>query len=405
MRAPWEGSRRLVLPLLGTFLLASCALVGDVLHGTRDRIIFSHKEHLDPKAGDKAAPGKAHEAQTQMCAKCHYATPADRRGEEPGEPLEASCLVCHKEWKDKKDCGKCHTDPDAPRTYAWFPGKPKVSYSHARHEERISRLEDKACDSCHDSAWSEPSDSGGVRLLQDPESRWHETCFKCHLMRTEWDRMNCTKCHDRLNESDGPRPLSRFRHEGSWIRNHGDELAGRPDGLALCARCHDRAYCGDCHDARDERRLRPELKWPERPDRAFIHRGDFINRHAFEARAGSLDCLRCHSAGGFCRECHEQRGVAESTRGSTGATGRYHNGTPTQFVIDAASPFHHARTARRDAVLCATCHDRGQQTNCIQCHSAKGNNTTEGGSPHPKGFNSAIEKSQKPCSFCHQGGR
>lgn len=392
--------------------LQACVLVGDLLHGTRDRIVFSHEKHLDLK-------GKTgHAAEQAMCASCHFATPSDVRGEEPGEPLEASCLVCHGEWKTKGDCTKCHTDGSTPLTYA-ASDHPKIFFSHARHNERCERLEDKACSFCHESAWEEGSDPGAIRTSQDPEERWHQVCFKCHLMRTEWDRMNCQKCHAQINDRDGPRPLSRFHHDGNWLQQHGDQLIGRPDGIALCAKCHDRGYCADCHEARDGRRVRPEIKFPERPDRAFIHRGDYVNRHAFEARENPAECIRCHGVQSFCKDCHAQRGLSEGTRFVNATAGtsdrnlfphtggtvnilQYHQGSYADFM-NPRSPSFHGLTARRDAVLCATCHDYGKETVCIDCHadpSVRGARIP-GGNPHPKGFRSAIPKTAKPCSYCH----
>lgn len=405
----WLG---VVLFVLAASMLQACAFLGDILHGTRDRIVFSHKQHIDLK-------GKTgHDAEKQMCAECHFATAKDPRGEEPGEPLEASCLACHADWKKQNDCGKCHTDTAAPLTYAPSP-HPKIFFSHARHIERTDRLEDKACAFCHDSAWGEGDDSGGVRASQDAESRWHGICFKCHLMRTEWDRMNCGKCHSNVSDRDGPRPLSRFHHDGNWLQQHGDQLIGRPDGIALCAKCHDRGYCSDCHEARDQRSVRPELKFPDRPDRQFIHRGDYINRHAFEARENPAECIRCHGVGGFCKSCHEQRGLVISTRYVNAQTTgdrnffrrdgqpiesilQYHNGSYAEFM-SPTSPLFHGRSARRDAVLCATCHDYGKSSVCIDCHADPGVKAQRipGGNPHPPGFKSAIPKNARPCSYCH----
>ena len=404
------------LALACTLGTAACVAVGDFLHGTRDRIVFSHKQHIDLTTKDYAA-------QTKMCASCHYATPGDMRGEEPGMPLEASCLACHAHAEDKKSgqCSKCHTDPSAPLTYE-TPDRPRIFYSHARHQERIERIEEKACDYCHETSWTEGSDSGGVRLTQDVEEKWHNICFKCHLMRTEWEHMNCGKCHGRIDDRIGPRPLSRFHHGGEWLTRHGDELVKRPDGLALCAKCHDRGYCADCHDARDERRVRPELKWPDRPDRAFIHRGDWINRHMIEARVDASYCIRCHAVSSFCVECHQKKGLVIGSRASAAAGDRfryepsgdpgrilqYHNGSYADFVINPASPLHHGRTARRDAALCASCHDYGKRSVCIDCHADSNvvPPRIPGGNPHPVGFKSAIPKTSKPCSYCHVvGGR
>lgn len=413
----------IAIVLLGCTLQA-CVVVGDFLHGTRDRIIFSHREHMKIEGVVNKA------AELKMCSSCHFPTPTDARGEEPGEPLEASCLVCHAQWKTsetKGDCKKCHTDASKPLNYSPI-DHPRIFFSHARHQERCERLEDHACAYCHQAEWDEGSNSGGIYVNNDPEERWHAVCFRCHLMRTEWEKMNCHKCHDHVDDRDGPRPLSRFHHDGEWLSQHGDQLIGRPDGIALCVRCHDRGYCIDCHDARDpKRKIKPELKYPDRPDRAFIHRGDYVNRHAFEARENPADCIRCHGVAGFCKSCHEQRGLSEGTRyinnkfqgqqpmgdrpfvphnlaaGETGTSLlQFHNGNYADFMNPSAPTFH-GKTARRDAVLCATCHEYGKQTVCIDCHADTQvrPGRIPGGNPHPKGFRSAIPKSKPPCSYCH----
>lgn len=408
--------------LIVTLGLAACVTAGDILHGTRDRIVFSHKQHLNLNFASTGpatvAPATSHEAQMKMCSDCHFATPKDTRGEEPGEPLEASCLACHAHKNDKKqgDCAKCHTNPSDPKTYS-IPERPQIHYSHSRHNDRIERLEQRACDYCHAPSWDEEDDSGGVRLSQDPEGRWHQICFQCHLMRTEWDRMNCHKCHATMSDREGPKPMSRFHHGGEWLALHGSDLLSRPEGLGLCAKCHDRGYCQDCHEARDERLVRPELKWPDRPDRQFIHRGDWINRHAVEARVDSSYCIRCHGVASFCVRCHEKKGLVIGSRatafksdrfryepsGPSGKILQYHNGSYADFISNTGSPEFHGVSARRDIVLCASCHDYGARSVCIDCHADPKVKAPRinGGNPHPPGFHSAIPKSARPCSYCH----
>jgi hypothetical protein len=386
-----------------TLLLGACALVGDVLHGPRDRVVFAHVPHM-----------KANAKSLDDCSTCHFATPKDVRGEEPLLPSEASCLACHGDWKKNGECSKCHTDADAPKTWAPSVATGTIKFSHARHLERVARLEDRACESCHANVYDEGHSSGAVRVEAEAMDRWHEACFKCHLMRTEWDRMNCGKCHRSVSDVTGPRPASRFNHGPGWLEMHGNETLGRPGSVEVCARCHDRGFCTECHDARNERRVRPEIVYPDRPDRAFIHRGDYVNRHFLEARADPSTCLRCHGTP-FCIGCHEQRGLTPTTRKPAQTSDRtapngqqivpFHQGTFAE-LNDPRSPFFHGKTARRDAALCASCHDEGPQSSCIACHAVQGVVQTQkllGGNPHPDGFKSPISKSSRACRGCHGG--
>jgi hypothetical protein len=335
-----------IVALGATLLLGACAFLGDALRGPRDRIAFSHKEHV-----------KSDKKTLEECSGCHFATPKDPRGEEPILPSEASCLACHGDWKTKNECSKCHTDVSSPKTYAKDPILASIKFSHSRHVDRVARLEEKPCAYCHDEAWSSTTATSAKVAPAERMDRWHQSCFRCHLMRTEWDRLNCEKCHERVSDHDGPKPASRFNHGPGWLGRHGDELEARPDGLDSCAKCHDRGYCADCHDARNDRRVRPELKYPERPDRAFIHRGDYVNRHFIEARTDPSTCLRCHGTP-FCRDCHEQRGLTPDRRavkqgsdrtGPDGKTGiePYHRGSFAELVLDTKSPFFHGLSARR----------------------------------------------------------
>jgi hypothetical protein len=58
----------------------------------------------------------------------------------------------------------------------------------------------------------------------------------------------------------------------------------------------------------------------------------------------------------------------------------------------------HGREARRDILLCASCHDQGPATNCIRCHKVGG----FGGNPHPGGWRSTQSESSTMCRYCHE---
>jgi hypothetical protein len=65
---------------------------------------------------------------------------------------------------------------------------------------------------------------------------------------------------------------------------------------------------------------------------------------------------------------------------------------------DPGSRDFHGTAARRDVALCASCHDRGPATNCIQCHKVG----AYGGNPHPPGFHSSQGIHEGMCRYCHE---
>jgi hypothetical protein len=154
-----------------------------------------------------------------------------------------------------------------------------------------------------------------------------------------------------------------------------------------CQTCHEQTECVDCHDA--SQNLSIERRRPDAVERSFVHRGDFLSRHAIEASSDPRRCVTCHEPES-CDACHAQRGVSASAEG-----GRSPH--PVGWLGDPASPSFHGRAARRDIYSCASCHDRGPATNCIECHRVG----AHGGTPHPPGFRSQEPLSAVPCRYCH----
>jgi len=135
---------------------------------------------------------------------------------------------------------------------------------------------------------------------------------------------------------------------------------------------------------------------PDRPDKSFIHRNDFFSRHQIEAREDPGSCVRCHGSGekSSCVACHKSQNVASGL-----STAR--NPHPAGWGLPGSGQFH-GEAARRDIVSCASCHDQGAQSNCVQCHKSGG----IGGDPHPVSFGSKHSlqeaRSNGSCLVCHR---
>ena len=81
-------------------------------------------------------------------------------------------------------------------------------------------------------------------------------------------------------------------------------------------------------------------------DRRFVHRGDFVVRHAIEAESQPARCLRCHTAES-CDACHVARGVSANRLGAQ-------NPHPPGWVgTNPNTRSFHGREARRDILACA----------------------------------------------------
>ncbi|MBK7583986.1 MAG: hypothetical protein IPI67_27790 [Myxococcales bacterium] len=304
-----------------------------------------------------------------------------------GMPECLSCNVCHQVAKgrdhafpDKQLCDRCHKPNDSAVTRVQRPPRnvpPPVAYTIAfDHKKHLAMKEVKGqCIPCHAGA-PEPD-----APLFPPMAR----CFECHEHKAQWDRAECSPCHV---QKDLGRllPQSYVKHDAAFQRGHG--LAARQQ-RKLCQQCHTEQHCNDCHDV--SQGLSIEKRRPEAIDKNLVHRGDFISRHAIEAKSQPARCARCHTPS-TCDSCHLERGV------SGGAlNGR--NPHPPGWVSGAqGEPSGHGRNARRDILACAGCHDQGPATNCIRCHKVG----AYGGNPHPKGWKSARSDSAAMCRYCHE---
>lgn len=113
-------------------------------------------------------------------------------------------------------------------------------------------------------------------------------------------RVSCTECHE--DQVRGiVKPYESFNHTETFIKNH---RLYAPQDERLCAICHRSSFCNDCHARKLE--VKPSIRYGERPDREFMHRGDYLSRHKIDAKADPTGCYRCHGRTNneSCRACH-----------------------------------------------------------------------------------------------------
>jgi len=358
----WTRIRRVALAVGLALLLAlfSCATLRNKegsqgVHRGRvwDAILFPHDTHVD---------------QEVECLTCHAG--ADKSGSLKirHSPTKKVCADCH-EVEDKKECVKCHRKSASARPLA-----ARLHFSHKDHQGRT-----KECLDCHAGAAVAPT----LAKVQRPRMR--QDCFRCHNHLQQYRRLRCKVCHHSLSQYP-LNSISAFNHEGDFLKEH--KRWGRSNG-DLCGTCHGQSFCADCHTSRGLKR--PSVRLAERGDRAFIHRGDWISRHAPASRADPGQCSRCHSPKA-CARCHRASGISASASGSRSPH-------PAGW-LSPASPNSHGQQARQRIAQCASCHDRGTLTNCVRCHKS----AARGGlglRPHPPGWNRGGKQSDKVCLYCH----
>ena len=331
-------------------ILGACLACAAMVY-REDTIRFSHRLHV--------------KEQGISCDSCHKEVAA----KEPGLPREGTCLECH----DRDNCGQCHTNPKQPRSWAKAV-KQGVIFSHPAH----LKATEGRCEPCHEDVAQRQSPRESGRLIP------HDACMTCH--RSEYRKTDCRKCHPDLAENPA-RPTSFFNHDADFVRRHASLAQGDEQ---VCAHCHRQSFCADCHGKTEV--LRPSERQSERVDKPLIHRGDYVTRHAIEARLDPNSCARCHTQR-QCVTCHEARRVAP------GRGGAFTHGMPAREWAseNPADPNRHKFEARMGVASCAQCHDRGPETNCIRCHKVGG----PGGRPHDDMIGS---RKDPMCRWCHKAG-
>jgi hypothetical protein len=294
------------------------------------------------------------------CNSCHTPSGAERAGKLPGIA----------------DCEHCHRDerPKLAAVLAVQGARPfgRITFDHDRHLAMPGI--GGQCLPCHAGVVK----AGAANL--PPMSQ----CFTCHVHEQEWNAGECAPCHEG-RDLDRLLPQTFLRHEGEFARQHGQLAMQQAE---LCQACHAQSECDDCHDV--TQRFGAERRHPAKLERNFVHRADFVVRHAIEARSEPARCARCHEPE-TCDACHVERGVS----------GNLTNGRsphpPGWIGPDPGAASFHGREARRDILSCAGCHEQGPATNCIDCHRVG----AYGGNPHPNGWQSSRDPSSAMCGYCH----
>lgn len=303
----------------------------------------------------------------------------------PGLPECLKCNGCHTPRQRERIhklpevslCEKCHkgNTQDLERVIRATPERPfgNIEFDHDRHLG-MGPIQGQ-CVPCH----------AGVVESSKPNVPSMSQCFTCHEHSEQWDKGECTPCHGEADLA-GIMPVTFLRHDTGFMRRHAVLAA---ENLARCNACHSEADCNDCHDVTQV--LSIERRQPERIERHFVHRADFMVRHAIEAQMESSRCQRCHEPED-CDSCHIERGVSQNRMNAR-------NPHPPGWVgtYTGSSDFH-GRAARRDIALCASCHEQGPSTNCIRCHKVG----AYGGNPHPHGWRSARSTGEDMCRYCHE---
>jgi hypothetical protein len=320
---------------------------------------FPHSTHVDADVKCTACHAGIEKATKLEAGVRHIAIPA-------GASKQAPCSDCH----DK--------DPQAKLAARTAP--PRFTFSHADHLAKVSG----DCRKCH----RELTETGDTSPKRPPM----ETCTSCHHHQQEFAEARCMPCHKELR---GYKPESAFKHEGDWLRAHGALARSTAES---CAQCHDQTYCGECHAAATTA-ARPSVIYPERVERAFIHRGDYVSRHMIEAGANPASCRKCHGSP-FCDSCHELQGL-------TKFSANLRDPHPAGWANDRASGHFHGDAARRDILNCAGCHDQGAAATCVGCHNVAANQFRGGNpnGPHPARFvrkhRGESKSSNGMCLACH----
>jgi hypothetical protein len=287
-------------------------------------------------------------------------------------PAEDTCLQCHKEQKEKQNCGFCHTDVQHAARHILV--ERAVKMNHAKHIDLVK----EDCATCHTQLPEPFRTAATVPRMSD--------CLGCHGHAEEYAQNQCAGCHPTLNRV-ALKPLSDFSHQGNYVRRHG---ADARSSAQTCAQCHDQTFCSECHAKTVSNRI--EVKFPEEVAAQFIHRGDFLGRHAIEASGNEASCRKCHG-NTFCQSCHDSQNL-------TPVAANPRDPHPVGWTLPGSGDFH-GEAARRDIASCQSCHDQGRRSNCVSCHRVGG----LGGNPHPASWLAHHDhreiQSSGMCTTCH----
>lgn len=373
-----ERRRETMLLFTAAAMVALCSCSRLRAPSDRGSLIFPHALHTEQAA----------------CDDCHGGVKQDR-GDPAGKfiPGKAKCGECHED-ELKSKCQMCHRGAKEGIRFARV--SRKLSFSHAAHSGRV-----KQCETCHTKSARRARQGASLGVRGERANQTlvpkHDTCNTSGCHSRTYASLRCSKCHEDLQRYR-EKGIAQIEHGPGFVRGHGT-LARQ--SAEACAQCHDQTYCAECH-AGGTAPARASILFPEQVQRGFIHRGDYLSRHAVEAASSPQTCRKCHGQR-HCRSCHALNGLAEAVQDKLpgGRTrGRHH---PAGWMTPASASFHGQR-ARQDIGRCASCHDQGSKSNCVGCHRVGG----LGGNPHPPGWSWRDKSSQcrnsSMCATCHVGG-
>jgi hypothetical protein len=327
------------------------------------KYVFPHSTHVDADVA---------------CTNCHAMTQAKK--------LEANVrhAALPKNPSKQAACKDCHdTDPKItiPKRTTPF----RLTFDHAAHLPRVSG----DCKRCH---VQQPE--AGATSYQWPAMA---ACTSCHNHQQDFVQAKCMPCHTDLKGYQ--KPVSAFAHVGDWLRTHA--ALAREQGES-CAACHDQTFCAECHSPTTTPN-RPSITYPERVDRTFIHRGDYVSRHMIDQAANPSSCRKCHGSG-FCEACHQQEGFSKFVPDFRKPPS--HQATNWALAATPGALPGHAQAGRRDITNCSACHDQGAQATCVGCHQVGGIADRSPNGPHPQSFitkHRGEDKSKNSvCVACHR---
>jgi len=351
---------RTLLIVCTVALLSTCSKIPSSVEPApgADKIRFYHSRHIKRKV---------------ECLTCHeeiYDAPTLENSN--FRPAEEICMSCHKKERENNNCVFCHSNVKLAQ-----PWPKRDRPIHINHEEHIERV-DEDCARCHKNL----PEYGVSQNLVPPMS----ACMSCHEHEKMFKGGKCATCHVDMSKYR-LKPVSLFTHGQDWLKRH--RLNAR-SSANTCATCHEQSFCSDCHNKTAPSKI--SLILPERLDRSFIHRNDFLSRHMLEAQGDPSLCSRCHGTS-FCDSCHRSQNLSP-----LGSDPR--DPHPRGWAFPGSSEFH-GPAARNDIRKCAACHDQGARSICVECHKVGG----IGGDPHPTSWlgkhNHSEIQNNGMCRNCH----
>lgn len=381
-------------------------------------LTFSHRRHL---------------ARGSDCLTCHAAALTSLSARDNLLPTEAQCRGCHPIDRSRP-FGPLFTENSAPPSacvscHPGFPrdpvtaGQPTIPagvdpatlvarveapaaallFNHRLHAEKQI-----ACATCH-------GDLSQVDLATREQLPSMSLCLRCHDGgRRSAGRASerCATCHPaqpggllQVNLAGGLlRPSGALRGDDhsapDFPRSHGRVAQSAPD---YCGSCHRESYCLRCHNA---------------AAKPFdLHGGNYIARHAIDARRNQPDCSACHRQQTFCLGCHQRLAVSDhATLPGQPPTSAFFPARPRQFhpsgwaqATGGAANNLHAAEARRSQRSCTSCH---REDTCLACHSTLSDSRVPGGAnPHPADWvqsgrcRALLGHNPRVCLKCHRDGQ